>query len=1069
MSMAAASPRHTASPPSPPPGVIDPNATPAALAKLLADQLHECEALRAALSSERARAEAAERQLAALQGPPATAIAEYEERLRQADQARVAAERMRDASERAREDAEARVRGIAESWAQLNAYLRMAEVRAADARLGFDRLVNMGGQPVPMSQGGGDSGSMLIPGARRARSPSMDAGAYPPAKRSRHDPNHRARSRSTSPSVEELIIEASGEAPADSASQTPRRATYPPAYAGYADPSRGAYDANRAYDTHRAYTDPSHLRAGPSNHNIQSQVVQLTPHNAYQRPSPPNAQLAPTSQLAPTTQMSTYPTPPQLSPTSITLPPPHNGLASTSSGALASSSSGTLASSSSGAVAASSSGALPATSSSTTPLPAPRKHRERPLPNPQRGIGTVKHHYQSRPFAPKASPFMKEHRNRARERERERERDAGTPASRVSPSDEDAPGSPDSTFNAGNTMANGDNSQDDRMRGQDDRPRGQDDASNDPTPANSAPSYPKTNAEGQRICRQCGQPGRYKDGKCVEKWGPGPMGPGTVCDRCRKKMKRVERRGTMGGIPNPTGGTLINLTSQAPTTRVLQHARTMPAYPDDRHSPYNSNSDRRPEYSPERFDRRYEGEDRAEDRGRYVADDRFEDRAQYASGSRDYAGEERRYAGEERRYASGDEGPRYRDFVKEARYGRTAQAYASSEPRYGDPRFGAYDSISESRQRYPASVSEARYSTPHRALTAQATYPPGPNARYASGEALGDYRNGLRQTPVDGRYVVSYPHAPTSQRSLTADAPSPSSRMATSPVRVVVASPVSEDADGEAEEEDELMMDEPTQPDEVNPAWNADTRARGLSDAMDVDGPRLSNAQNNASTVRLSPRRSPPARRISPARPQPPEDDIDADIAAAIDGPPTSRTAPSMSARSVHDDDVDADIAAAVGDPPDDAPRSRHASEARSRHGSRHDDVDADIAAAVDGDPDTVDADIAAAVDADADPRDAARSASRVAYSDSASHSSVDADGEAEEAGRGSQGDGERRSRSAYSAGAASAYVAGASSVYPHPTVPAASTTDADADGEAEDEDDELLAAVDAAEAGERA
>ena len=43
--------------------------------------------------------------------------------------------------------------------------------------------------------------------------------------------------------------------------------------------------------------------------------------------------------------------------------------------------------------------------------------------------------------------------------------------------------------------------------------------------------YPPTNASGQRICRQCGQPGRYKEGKCVEKWGPGPEGPGTVCDR----------------------------------------------------------------------------------------------------------------------------------------------------------------------------------------------------------------------------------------------------------------------------------------------------------------------------------------------------------------------------------------------------------------------------------------------------------------------------------------------------------------------------------------------------------
>ncbi|KAI9453823.1 hypothetical protein F5148DRAFT_1231925 [Russula earlei] len=57
--------------------------------------------------------------------------------------------------------------------------------------------------------------------------------------------------------------------------------------------------------------------------------------------------------------------------------------------------------------------------------------------------------------------------------------------------------------------------------------------------------FPAVNDKGQRICRQCGLPGRYKDGKCVEKWGPGPEGPGTVCDRCRKKMKRVERRGTL--------------------------------------------------------------------------------------------------------------------------------------------------------------------------------------------------------------------------------------------------------------------------------------------------------------------------------------------------------------------------------------------------------------------------------------------------------------------------------------------------------------------------------------------
>jgi hypothetical protein len=57
--------------------------------------------------------------------------------------------------------------------------------------------------------------------------------------------------------------------------------------------------------------------------------------------------------------------------------------------------------------------------------------------------------------------------------------------------------------------------------------------------------FPAINDKGQRICRRCGFPGRYKEGKRFEKWGPGSEGPGTVCDRCRKKMKRVERRGTL--------------------------------------------------------------------------------------------------------------------------------------------------------------------------------------------------------------------------------------------------------------------------------------------------------------------------------------------------------------------------------------------------------------------------------------------------------------------------------------------------------------------------------------------
>ncbi|KAF7327837.1 L30e-like protein [Mycena kentingensis (nom. inval.)] len=69
-----------------------------------------------------------------------------------------------------------------------------------------------------------------------------------------------------------------------------------------------------------------------------------------------------------------------------------------------------------------------------------------------------------------------------------------------------------------------------------------------PVNPNPGQPFPARNAQNQRLCRQCGLPGRYKDGRCVEKWGPGPMGPGTVCDRCRKRAKRVERRGTGSGL-----------------------------------------------------------------------------------------------------------------------------------------------------------------------------------------------------------------------------------------------------------------------------------------------------------------------------------------------------------------------------------------------------------------------------------------------------------------------------------------------------------------------------------------
>ncbi|KAF7300746.1 hypothetical protein MKEN_01299700 [Mycena kentingensis (nom. inval.)] len=67
-------------------------------------------------------------------------------------------------------------------------------------------------------------------------------------------------------------------------------------------------------------------------------------------------------------------------------------------------------------------------------------------------------------------------------------------------------------------------------------------------------NLPTNNAESEaipakskptRLCRECGSPGRHRDGKCIEKWGPGPHGRGTVCDRCRKRIRRAERHGSM--------------------------------------------------------------------------------------------------------------------------------------------------------------------------------------------------------------------------------------------------------------------------------------------------------------------------------------------------------------------------------------------------------------------------------------------------------------------------------------------------------------------------------------------
>ncbi|KAG6911783.1 hypothetical protein DXG01_000029 [Tephrocybe rancida] len=125
-------------------------------------------------------------------------------------------------------------------------------------------------------------------------------------------------------------------------------------------------------------------------------------------------------------------------------------------------------------------------------------------------------------------------------------------------------------------------------------PQGESSPPQGPPPA----AFPATNEQGQRICRQCGMAGRYKEGKCVEKWGPGPMGPGTVCDRCRKKMKRVERRGTLENQQSMaqsalgSSGSISNLShSRTQTHNSLHRTDTLPVIP-PAHSHFNATASR---------------------------------------------------------------------------------------------------------------------------------------------------------------------------------------------------------------------------------------------------------------------------------------------------------------------------------------------------------------------------------------------------------------------------------------------------------------------------------------------
>ena len=164
-------------PPPPPPALRDdpaphqPNgissassSSPAQLAALLTKSLQEAEALKDELATVRRRAEKAERLLATFQSsqspssnasPPGSSQGQPAKSAQLPESARKAIlefENRAERAEQARDEAEARLRLLQESWLELDRFLAQMELRNADARAQFARIVaDAGGPLVPVS------------------------------------------------------------------------------------------------------------------------------------------------------------------------------------------------------------------------------------------------------------------------------------------------------------------------------------------------------------------------------------------------------------------------------------------------------------------------------------------------------------------------------------------------------------------------------------------------------------------------------------------------------------------------------------------------------------------------------------------------------------------------------------------------------------------------------------------------------------------------------------------------------------------------------------------------------
>ncbi|KAG9309785.1 hypothetical protein JVU11DRAFT_10159 [Chiua virens] len=489
---------------SPPPTTSEQNGqSNAQLATLLSVSYRESDSLRKELAATRKRLEKAERLIASYSAAAATSNPTVTASLSEAAQRVIAeCETRADRAEHARDEADARRRVLSDSWDELNRYLHLIELRAADARAGFSRLVADGGGQLVLAP-------VPLPGYPQSAVPQSPAiMLVPPSV-------HRSHRHSSS-------LNSSHGLPPLPPPPHPTSSRVRPRSGSFDDPSYQLASASATT------TGPINVAVPPT--PTPSTVLTSRP------PIPPSSQISPHPAIRMPTQIrDPLPAPPSAPSPSTKCSSKHPPTTLVLAG-------------------------------NPSPHAAVIAHHQHPnhapTPNSQRSIvghvsgstpGPLEHPgeqrmYQTHIFAPPVTgaPTKK-----------------GKPGSNAGILTNGAgtlPAPPLTTPTVPPT----------------------------PTPAipqsvtvpappavpHSHPPYPAQNAQGQRICRQCGLAGRYKDGKCVEKWGPGPEGPGTVCDRCRKKMKRVERRGTIES-QNQSQSQSQSHIGQQPNLGNLTHTHSM--------------------------------------------------------------------------------------------------------------------------------------------------------------------------------------------------------------------------------------------------------------------------------------------------------------------------------------------------------------------------------------------------------------------------------------------------------------------------------------------------------------